>query len=424
MTYRKNFFRHVLFIVTLMVVCACSKENDSNEFGYLYFNNTTIQMSSDGGHVNRSIESNVDWSVSVDKNYDWLQFSSINGVGNGTISFFVAPNSSTTQRTAYIKISSSCSDIATSTLCIIQSGSNGNIGGNDNDGDENTSSLVAPTGVSAKVNGSSISISWNAVTGATKYNVYRNSSSTGSFSYITTTSGTTATDNNPLSGFNYYKVTAANGSKESDYSSMVYASFFAKPATPTGLRAIQSGNAINVSWNAVQNAYYYRLWYSTPAGIQDFTNVYAPSTSAVFNQNMKDGTYTFWVQALNSNYDESASSAKISCTFKSGSGGSGGDGQSKLDTPQNLEAYSGGSYVQISFDEVSLAYQYELYRSTSATYGYTKIPASGGSISGKRYILTDSNPKSGTTYYKVKAVALSYLNIADSDLSSYIKVVN
>lgn len=270
--------------------------------------------------------------------------------------------------------------------------------------------MAAPTGVSAKANGTSVSISWNAVTGATKYNVYRNSSSAGSFSLITTVSGTTATDNAPLSGSNYYKVTAANGNIESDYSSTASVSLSTKPATPTGLRAVQSGNAINVSWNSVQNVYYYRLWYSTPSGGQDFTNVYAPSTSAVFDRNMKDGTYTFWIQALNSNYDESAASSKVSCTFKSSGGGNGGgNSQSKLDTPQNVEAYSGGSYVQISFDEVSLAYQYELYRSTSATYGYTKISASGGSTSSKRYVLTDSNPKSGTTYYKVKAVALSYL---------------
>lgn len=197
-----------------------------------------------------------------------------------------------------------------------------------------------------------------------------------------------------------------------------------KPSVPTGLSAVQSGETIVVSWNAVSNAYYYRLWYSTPSGQEDFTNVYAPSTSAVFDRNMKDGTYRFWIQALNSNYDESAKSSKVSCTFKSNGGGNtgGDDKPSKLDTPKNLEAYSGGSFVQISFDEVSLAYQYELYRSTSATSGYTKISASGGSTSGNRYVLTDSNPKSGTTYYKVKAKALSYLGIADSDFSAYVKV--
>lgn len=140
---------------------------------------------------------------------------------------------------------------------------------------------------------------------------------------------------------------------------------------------------------------------------------------------MKDGTYRFWIQAVNSNYDESDVSAKVSCTYKSSGGGGGGGSntQSKLDTPMNVEAYSDTYYVQVSCDEVPLAYQYELYRSTSPYSGYSKITANGGSTASGRYVLTDSNPKSGTTYYKIKAVALSYLGIADSDFSSFVKVV-
>ncbi|MDE7167145.1 MAG: hypothetical protein K2O17_08985 [Bacteroidaceae bacterium] len=420
---RKYFFRQILFIAALITICACSKED---EYGYLRVNCTDIQMSSDGGNVSCSIESNVGWSISADENYDWLQISPMNGTGNGTIHFSASPNSSASLRIAYIKILSSRLDVGGAGLHIIQSGSNDNTGGgNDNTGGGDSSSLGAPTNVSAKVNGSSVSISWNAVTGATKYNVYRNTSSTGKFSLITTVSGTSATDSNPLSGSNYYKVTAANGNTESDYSSTASVSISKKPATPTGLRAVQSGTAINVSWNAVSGAEYYKLYYKRPApyDIESFQNIYSTSANMEWNT-MVAGTYTFWVVAVSSDYTTSDASSKVTCNFTNSGGGNtgGGNSQSKLDTPQNIEAYSGGSFVQISFDEVSLAYQYELYRSTSATYGYTKISASGGSTSSKRYVLTDSNPKSGTTYYKVKAVALSYLGIADSDFSAYVKV--
>lgn len=425
MVFSKFLFRQILFITALIAVCACSKEDDHNDYGYLHFDSSTIQMSSDGGSVNRSIESNVEWMISTDENYNWLQISPMKGIGNGTIQFFASSNPSTSQRYAYIKISSNHPDASTSTLCIMQSGGNTG-GGNNNPGGGNVSSLSAPTGVSAKVSGSSVSISWNAVTGATKYNVYRNSTSTGSFSLITTVSGTTATDSNPLSGYNYYKVTAANGNTESDYSSTASVSVSKKPATPTGLRAVQNGNAINVSWNTASGAEYYRLYYKRPApyDIETFENIYSTSASMEWNT-MVAGTYTFWVVAVGSDYTASDASSKVTCNFTANGGGGntgGGNSQSKLDTPKNLEAYSGGSFVQISFDEVSLAYEYELYRSTSATSGYTKISASGGSTSGKRYVLTDSNPKSGTTYYKVKAKALSYLGIADSDFSAYVKV--
>lgn len=422
MVFNKFLFRQILSITALIAVCACSKED--NDYDYLHFNSSTIQMSSDGGNVNRSIESNVEWMISTDDNYNWLQISPMEGFGNGTIQFFASPNPSTLNRYAYINILSS---LGSKSLCIAQRGSNGNTGDeNNNPGGGNASSLSAPTGVSAQVSGSSVSISWNAVTGATKYNVYRNSTSTGSFSLITTVSGITATDSNPLSGYNYYKVTAANGNTESDYSSTASVSVSKKPATPTGLRAVQNGNAINVSWNTASGAEYYRLYYKRPApyDIETFENIYSTSASMEWNT-MVAGTYTFWVVAVGSDYTASDASSKVTCNFTANGGGGntgGGSSQSKLDTPKNLEAYSGGSFVQISFDEVSLAYEYELYRSTSATSGYTKISASGGSTSGKRYVLTDSNPKSGTTYYKVKAKALSYLGIADSDFSAYVKV--
>jgi fibronectin type 3 domain-containing protein len=130
-------------------------------------------------------------------------------------------------------------------------------------------------------------------------------------------------------------------------------------------------------------------------------------------------TYYYYIKAVNS-AGESGYSSYASATTQSS--GSGGGTTQKLATPTNLQAYSGGSFVQISFTEVSLAYTYELYRSTSANGAYSKITASGGS-SGSSYVLTDSNPRSGTSYYKVKAIPLSSLTyLTASDLSSYVSV--
>ncbi len=311
-----------------------------------------------------------------------------------------------------------------------------NNGGSDNDDNGNNdgggiiTQLSAPTGITASLSGNSIVIKWNSVPGATRYKVYRSRMYSGTFSLLSTVTSTTVTDNNPIDGYNYYKVKAVNSSNESDYSSLTYCEYEAKqaaPSTPTGLRAVQDGNTIVISWNAVSNAYYYRLWYNDPLGVESFTNVYAPNTSCVFDRNLHNGTYTFWIQALNSDYEASGSSSKKTCYYSAQNNGNDDNDEptiSKLSAPTNVEAYgtSYDSYVQISFDAVSLAYEYHLYRSTSPTYGYTKITASGGSTSGGRYVLTDQNPKKGTTYYKVKAVASSWSNIDDSDFSSYVKV--
>ena len=288
--------------------------------------------------------------------------------------------------------------------------------------------IKAPTNVRAVQNGKTIVVTWDAVDGASKYEVFHASSANGSYSSCGYYTNNRYTDEVVLITNNYYKIKAI-GSTTSEFSDYAYCKYSdnggsQKPAVQTGLSAVQSGGTIIVSWNPVPNTYYYRLWYSTPSGQEDFTNVYSPSTTAVFDRNMKDGTYQFWIQALNSNYEASDKSRKVSCSYKSNSGGGGGgNNPSKLETPKNIEAYSSTYYVQVSVDEVPLAYEYELYRSRSATSGYTRISASGGSTAGKRYVLTDSSPISGTTYYKVKAKALSYLGIADSDFSSYVKVV-
>ncbi|MBE6298810.1 MAG: hypothetical protein E7083_00565 [Bacteroidales bacterium] len=303
------------------------------------------------------------------------------------------------------------------------------VSGNNNPGGENENKIKAPTNVRAVQNGKTIVLTWDAVDGASRYEIFHASSANGSYSSYGYWTNNRYIDEVVLVTNNYYKVKAI-GSTTSEFSDYAYCKYSdnsgsQKPSVPTGLKAVQSGESIVVSWNSVANTYYYRLWYSTPYGTENFTNVYAPTTTAVFDRYMDDGTYQFWIQALNSNYEESDKSSKVYCTYKSNSAGGdqGGDNPSKLETPKNIEAYSSSYFVQVSVDEVPLAYEYELYRSRSASSGYTKISASGGSTASKRYVLTDSNPLSGTTYYKVKAKALSYLGIANSDFSSYVKVV-
>lgn len=411
-----------LAMCTLFASCNGEETEPQPSSGtYAYLSTSSLLFPPEGGieYVDISTDySSNDLYVSYLSSW-WYSLSH----NENRIEIEVAPNTSDSPREVQIDLKSYSTGNTLATLSVMQYG---NSGGNDDNPNRDDETPTAPTGVYASANGTSVSISWNSVSGATKYNVYRSSSMSGSFSRITSVSGTSATDNNPLNGSNYYKVTAVKGSKESDYSTIVSVSvsISQKPSTPTGLRAVQNGDAIDVSWNAVSGATFYHLSYKRPApyDIEDFTNVYSTSTTMQWNT-MVSGTYTFWVTAVGSDYTLSDPSKKVTCKFTANSGG-GGDTPKKLDTPTNLEAYASpyDSYVQISFDEVPLAYQYELYRSTSASYGYTKITASGGSTSGNRYVLTDQNPKSGTTYYKVKAIALSYLGIADSDYSSYIKV--
>lgn len=77
-------------------------------------------------------------------------------------------------------------------------------GGDDDKGDTttpSTPSLSVPTGVQASETNGVVSITWKSVNGASSYSVWRCSTSTGSFAYLTTVSGTSATDYSPLTGY-------------------------------------------------------------------------------------------------------------------------------------------------------------------------------------------------------------------------------
>ena len=80
-----------------------------------------------------------------------------------------------------------------------------------------------PTGVTASQSGTSIVVSWNSVSNATSYKVYRSSSSYGTYYQVgSSTSSTQLSDNDPFNGDNYYKVKAVNSAGESDYSDYAY----------------------------------------------------------------------------------------------------------------------------------------------------------------------------------------------------------
>ena len=191
---------------------------------------------------------------------------------------------------------------------MLYSGSGGNTGGG-------STTLSVPTGVSASQSGSSVSISWNAVAGASSYFVYRSGSATGNYSSLTSVSGTSATDASPLSGYNYYKIKASNGSATSDYSSYAYVNYSGgntggggnqttKPSAPTGVTAENVGSAlipeVRVSWNSVSNATSYKVYRSTSAN-GTYSQIGSATTSTrLSDTSPRSGQNYYKVKAVNS----------------------------------------------------------------------------------------------------------------------------
>jgi|GEM_PF-1668523 len=276
-----------------------------------------------------------------------------------------------------------------------------------------TGAPSAPDGLSVdSATSSSLVISWNSVSGATSYKVYRASSPDDSYSLITTTLLTSFTDSDLSSSTTYYyKVAAVNtygaGSKSS-YASGTTTSggSGSAPSTPTGLyTGSATASSLTLSWSSTGGASSYKVYRATSStGSYSMINtVYSPSYTDSGLSSLT--TYYYKVAASNSYGDSSQSS------YVSGTTTSGGTGSAPA-TPTGLSVGATSSTsIAISWNFVSDATSYKVYRSSSSGGSYNLV----GSPTAPAF--TDSSLTASTTYYyKVTAVNSS----GESSRSSYL----
>jgi len=183
----------------------------------------------------------------------------------------------------------------------------------------------APANVMATGGTNQVTLSWNAVTGATSYNVYY-ATTTG----VTTSNGTkvsNATSPAVLTSLAagttyYYIVTAVNSTGESTASTQVSATTLSAtpaptvPAAPTGITATGGANQVTVSWTAVTGATSYNIYYSTASGMTTMTGTKIASvTSPYVHTGLTAGTtYYYIVTAVNSAGESAASTQASAAT--------------------------------------------------------------------------------------------------------------
>lgn len=166
--------------------------------------------------------------------------------------------------------------------------------------------LSAPTKVVANtLSNNDIDLTWDTVSNAITYNIYRTTSDSGVYSIIGSVSTTSYTDSNALTGTTYYyKVQAANPSSTGPYSNVVTASALLDNsvlAAPANLMAtLLNPNQIFVSWNSVSKVTYYNL-YRANSYNGTYAKVASVSLPYYNDTSLPSGmTYYYKVQAVNS----------------------------------------------------------------------------------------------------------------------------
>ena len=139
-----------------------------------------------------------------------------------------------------------------------------------------------------------IKVSWEAIDGAAKYEVYRATSKDGTYTLVKTTTGTSYTNSGAKAGETYYykvKALASKSAADSAYSEVK--SRTCDLAQPTASVALKSGKP-KVSWNAVDGAVEYEVYRATS----------------------KDGTYTLVKTTTGTSYTNTGAKAGNTYYYK------------------------------------------------------------------------------------------------------------
>ena len=237
-------------------------------------------------------------------------------------------------------------------------------------------------------------LTWNAVSGATSYKVYRATSQNGTYSLLGTVTATSYTNTGAKAGTTYYyKVKAVNSAGESAYSNIV--SGRATVTTLTMGHSSTSGKP-QLTWKAVSGATSYKVYRATTKnGAYSVINTTKARTYT--NTGAALGTtYYYKVEALNAAGKSMGFSAVV-------------DGKVAPVLAVGYSSVSGKP--QLTWKAVPGATEYQVYRSTQQNSGYSKI----NTTTATSYVNTGA--KAGTTYY-YRIVAVK--GTAASDFSNIV----
>ena len=255
---------------------------------------------------------------------------------------------------------------------------------------------AVPTGLAVgSPTESTLTITWNASTGATTYKLYRDSGTIP----IYTGPATTFTDTLLSANTTYvYSVLAGNdagdSAKSSTQSGITSAAAATPPPTPTGLAVSEeTESSLKITWDASATATSYRLYKD---GVPLFTDTTA--SLMYLDDGLPSGTsYSYTVRAINSQGPSAPTAAVIGTTL--------------LETPTGLSISGiGETTLTVSWNPVSSATRYELYRDNALEFNDTT----------PTLIYNDTGLAAGTSYsYEVKA----FNTDTESALSAAVTVI-
>ena len=270
-------------------------------------------------------------------------------------------------------------------------------------------SLATPTNVKAVLDDNRLvtNVSWDAVKYAQSYEVYRSSTSNGTYTLLADGVTTNSwTDENPLQGTNYYKICAVGygqTSSQSSYASVNIPTLEPPTNIKTELDVKDESFIVKISWDAVKYAQSYKVYRSSSANGTYMLVADGITDNAWIDESPLQGTNYYKICAVGYGQISSQSSfASVSVSLAN-----------PTNVKAELDVDDDKFIVKVSWDAVKYAQSYKVYRSSSSNGTYTLV-ADGVTTNS----WTDENPLQDTNYYKVCAVGYGQ----NSSRSSYASV--
>jgi uncharacterized protein (DUF1800 family)/fibronectin type 3 domain-containing protein len=175
---------------------------------------------------------------------------------------------------------------------------------------------AAPENLSASPGNGQIQLTWNAVSGASDYRVFRSTNGTFATTPIATVTTPGYLNTGLMNGTAYsYRVAAHNAGGDGPFSSVVNATPGAVPSAPTNLSRSAGNAMVTLSWTAVATATSYNVYRSTTSNGQAAPPLATGVNTPAFVDSpvMNGTTYFYKVTAVNA-FGEGPRSTEVSAS--------------------------------------------------------------------------------------------------------------
>ena len=248
-------------------------------------------------------------------------------------------------------------------------------------------------------------LKWTAVDGANRYYVYRSTTKDSTYSFLGSTANLNYTDSAANAGTTYYykiKAGIVNGAKSASSAAIAVTCRCARPVVKPSY--VGASGKPYIYWSAVDGANRYYVYRSTSKnGTYEYIG-YTAKTNYTDSKAVAGTTYYYKVKAISKvrSTANSSLSAAVAVTCRC--------------ARPSVKITTSNGDPKLTWNAVTGASQYEVYRATSKNGTYTKM------FTTSNLSYTNTSAKAGTTYYyKVKAIS-KVKSVANSAFSTVVSI--